>query len=49
MMGKNAAALKPFHDLLSANDNFTLTLDAQSVPEFPAGEIDECCHDMNGK
>lgn len=52
LMGTNAAALKPFHDLLAASDNYTVTLDAQMVPEFvpkiPIGEVDKC-YRQNGK
>jgi hypothetical protein len=41
LMGGNAAALKPFHDLLT-NDNTTTTLSAQIPPELLAGEKDHC-------
>jgi hypothetical protein len=41
LMGGNAAALKPFCDLLT-NDNTTTTLPAQLPPEILAGEKDHC-------
>jgi hypothetical protein len=41
LMGGNAAALKPFRNLLT-NDNTTTTLPAQLPPEFLAGEKDHC-------
>jgi len=39
-LGGNAAALKPFRDLLS-NDNTTETLAPASLPEVPRGTKDD--------
>jgi hypothetical protein len=46
LMGDNAVALKPFHDLL-INDN-TTTLPAQLPPKLLTGEKDHC-YDEEGK
>ena len=40
-LGGNAAALKPFRDLLS-NDNTTETLAPVPLPEIPHGAKDDC-------
>jgi hypothetical protein len=40
-LGGNAAALKPFHDLL-LNDNTTETLAPAPLPEIPRGVKDDC-------
>jgi len=40
-LGGNAAALKPFRDLLSS-DNTTETLAPASLPEVPGGVKDDC-------
>jgi hypothetical protein len=40
-LGSNAAALKPFRDLLST-DNTTDTLASAPLPEIPCGVKDDC-------
>jgi hypothetical protein len=48
MMGSNAAALKPFKDLLASNNDSTVELAARELPGIPLGEEDRCFN-QNGK